>query len=156
RRDARSHVFALAGSAARRGLSRRRPGRGQDAPHPAHPRARGTHPRRHAHLPRDRAPDLVAVGTRGGQAMNPGGAARDLRERAKGLGFDAVGIAQARRLDRDGEALAAWLAGDRNASMAWMARRPEQRSDPELLLPGCRSVVVVALNYWSGSNGKTG
>jgi epoxyqueuosine reductase len=83
--------------------------------------------------------------------MNRADAARAVRQRARELGFDAVGIAEARRLDRDGEALAAWLAGDRNASMAWMARRPEQRSDPRLVLPGCRSVVVVALNYWAGA-----
>jgi len=84
--------------------------------------------------------------------MTPAEAAHELRSRARALGFDAVGIAEARRLDRDAEALAAWLGGDRNASMAWMARRPEQRSDPTLVLPGCRSVVVVALNYWHGQD----
>jgi epoxyqueuosine reductase len=31
--------------------------------------------------------------------------------------------------------------------MAWMARDPERRADPRRLLPGCRSVVAVAMNY---------
>ena len=35
--------------------------------------------------------------------------------------------------------------------MAWMAREPDKRSDPRRLLPECRSVVVLAMNYWAGS-----
>jgi epoxyqueuosine reductase len=31
-----------------------------------------------------------------------------------------------------------------------MARHAEARSDPEKLLPGCRSVIVAAMNYWPG------
>jgi epoxyqueuosine reductase len=37
--------------------------------------------------------------------------------------------------------------------MAWMARRPETRSNPDALLPGCRSVVALAMNYWPGGEG---
>jgi epoxyqueuosine reductase len=76
--------------------------------------------------------------------------AESLKAKARDAGFDAVGIAAATRLDRDGEALAAWLSGNKEAGMAWMARDPEKRSDPETLLPGCRSVVVAAMNYWPG------
>jgi epoxyqueuosine reductase len=75
---------------------------------------------------------------------------RDLKERAREAGFDAVGVAAATRLERDGAALAAWLSGNKEAGMAWMARDPEKRSDPEALLPGCRFVVVAAMNYWPG------
>jgi epoxyqueuosine reductase len=77
----------------------------------------------------------------------PDALTRALKARAAGLGFDAVGIARAERLDRDVEALGAWLAGDRHASMAWMERGPETRGDPSLVLPGCRSVVALAMNY---------
>lgn len=71
----------------------------------------------------------------------------ELKRRARDQGFDAVGIARATRLDRDEAALRAWLARDRHATMAWMATDPSRRADPAALLPGCRSVVVVALNY---------
>jgi len=79
--------------------------------------------------------------------MTPVDTARELRARAHALGFDAVGIASAQRLDRDGAALQAWLGDDMHAAMAWMARDPERRADPRELLQGCRSVVVVAMNY---------
>lgn len=70
-----------------------------------------------------------------------------LRAEARALGFDLCGVARAEPLDRDVEALAAWLRRDYHASLAWMARDPDRRSDPARLLPGCRSVVVVAMNY---------
>ena len=34
--------------------------------------------------------------------------------------------------------------------MDWMGRGEEKRCDPALVLPGVRSVIVVALNYWQG------
>lgn len=34
--------------------------------------------------------------------------------------------------------------------MTWMARDPERRSDPRIVLPGCRSVVMLAFNYHTG------
>lgn len=74
----------------------------------------------------------------------------ELRQRARDEGFDGVGVARASRLDRDGDALRAWLAEDRHAAMAWLAREPGKRADPRVLLPGCRSVVVLAMNYFPG------
>ncbi len=32
--------------------------------------------------------------------------------------------------------------------MQWLERNKEKRTDPQLVLPGARSVVVLALNYW--------
>ena len=34
--------------------------------------------------------------------------------------------------------------------MAWLAREPDKRADPRRLLPGCRSVVVLTMNYFPG------
>jgi epoxyqueuosine reductase len=34
--------------------------------------------------------------------------------------------------------------------MQWMERGAEKRCDPQKVLPGARSIVVVALNYWQG------
>lgn len=71
-----------------------------------------------------------------------------LRRRATEEGFDDVAVADAGRLQQDGAALAAWLARDYHGTMAWLARSPDQRADPRKLLPDCRSVVAVTMNYW--------
>jgi epoxyqueuosine reductase len=83
--------------------------------------------------------------------VTPSALRRALDRRARASGFDLCGVARAGRLERDAEALAAWLRRDYHASMAWMARHAETRADPSVLLPGCRSVVVVAMNYWPGA-----
>lgn len=43
-----------------------------------------------------------------------------------------------------------WLDEGRHGEMAWMERNRERRGDPQAVLPGARSVVVVAMNYWQG------
>jgi epoxyqueuosine reductase len=43
-----------------------------------------------------------------------------------------------------------WVAEGKYGDMAWMARNLERRTDPRMVLPGARSVVVLALNYFQG------
>jgi epoxyqueuosine reductase len=72
-----------------------------------------------------------------------------IREQARKLGFEKVGIVPAQPLNEEGFRLKQWLARKYHGSMAWMARDPEMRSDPRKLFPPARSVVVVALNYYT-------
>jgi len=72
---------------------------------------------------------------------------RRVIDQALALGFDAVGIAAADSLDQDDHALTQWLAGGRHAGMAYMAREPRRRSRPREVLPGAKSVIVLAMNY---------
>jgi epoxyqueuosine reductase len=72
-----------------------------------------------------------------------------LKEHALAEGFDLVGVAAAGEA-RTAPELRRWLAAGRHAGMAWMERSAEGRSDPRHQLPGCRSVVVVAMSYRSG------
>jgi epoxyqueuosine reductase len=72
-----------------------------------------------------------------------------LKKRAEELGFSAVAVAAAGEHEH-AAALGAWLQAGRHASMSWMARDPAKRSDPRQLLPGCRSIVTLAMNYWPG------
>jgi epoxyqueuosine reductase len=74
----------------------------------------------------------------------------ELRRCSREQGFDACAVATAERLDRDRARLDAWLGRDLHAGMRWMAREPAQRADPRALLPGCRSVILMAMNYWPG------
>jgi epoxyqueuosine reductase len=79
--------------------------------------------------------------------MDGGALTQALLERAREEGFDAAGIAAARPLPRDARALESWLARGFHAAMRWLARDAARRADPRELLPGCRSVVSLAMNY---------
>jgi epoxyqueuosine reductase len=71
-----------------------------------------------------------------------------IKDQARALGFDKVGVVAAAALTEEGAKLREWLARGFHGQMAYMARNPEQRSDPRLLLPSAKSVVCVALNYF--------
>lgn len=75
-----------------------------------------------------------------------------LKRRATAEGFEVVGIGAAGRLEGDAAALRDWLRDGRQAAMDWMGRDPDRRDDPDRLLPGCRSVVALAINYWPGES----
>lgn len=72
-----------------------------------------------------------------------------LKERALELGFDKIGIVPAAPLDTERVRLEEWLARGYHGEMNWMAREPERRTDPRLVMPDARSVVVLALNYFT-------
>ncbi|PZR71181.1 MAG: tRNA epoxyqueuosine(34) reductase QueG [Chthoniobacterales bacterium] len=73
----------------------------------------------------------------------------EIVDRARVLGFDLCRIATA-DAPRHGEEFRAWLREGAAGEMDWMARGEEKRCDPQQVLPGARSVIVVALNYWQG------
>ncbi len=69
-----------------------------------------------------------------------------IKDEARRLGFDAVGIAQAEALS--GLVLDEWLDRGYHGQMTYMARNRETRLDPRILVPGARSVISVAVNYY--------
>lgn len=75
--------------------------------------------------------------------------AAQVKERALQLGFSKVGIARAESLTEEHSRLQQWLARGFNGEMKWMERDPAQRTDPRLFFPPARSVIVVALNYYT-------
>ncbi len=68
------------------------------------------------------------------------------KERARALGFNAVGVAAAQPSEQAG-ALRQWLDEGQHAEMRWLENRFDERADVQNYLPGARSVVVVALSY---------
>lgn len=72
-----------------------------------------------------------------------------IKTRALELGFHKVGIARAEVLSSEHERFSEWLKRGYHGEMNWMARDPQQRTDPRKLFPAVRSVVVVALNYYT-------
>jgi epoxyqueuosine reductase len=69
--------------------------------------------------------------------------------RATELGFDSCRIAKA-TAPRHAAEFRAWLEQGAAGEMQWMERAAEKRCDLQRALPGARSVVAVALNYWQG------
>jgi epoxyqueuosine reductase len=72
----------------------------------------------------------------------------EIKLEARRLGFDKVGVAPANALTEEGARLRLWVARGFHGQMSYMARDPQQRADPRLLLPSAKSVVSVALNYF--------
>ncbi len=80
--------------------------------------------------------------------MNSGQLALDLKRKARQLGFTLAGIALPQapvHLD----VYLGWLNAGRHAGMAYLAeqRAIERRADPRLILPECRSILVLGLPY---------
>jgi epoxyqueuosine reductase len=71
------------------------------------------------------------------------------KARALELGFDRVAIGPVSPPEH-GEALRRWLEAGHAGTMAYIERRLGERLEPARLLPGARSVVCVALNYYQG------
>ena len=78
--------------------------------------------------------------------MDPKRLTRKIKEQARSLGFDAVGVAPIEAVP--GELLQLWLARQFHGEMAYMERTAEKRVDPNLVLPGVRSMISLALNYF--------
>jgi epoxyqueuosine reductase len=72
-----------------------------------------------------------------------------IKIRARDLGFHKVGIVPAQALSTEHAHLQDWLQRGYQGEMAYMARDPALRADPQKIFPEVRSVVVVALNYFT-------
>lgn len=75
--------------------------------------------------------------------------ASQVKKKALQLGFAKVGIAPPESLQTELDRLQQWLARGFHGEMKWMERDPAQRADPRLFWPQARSIVVVALNYYT-------
>jgi len=67
------------------------------------------------------------------------------------LGFDDCRIATARRATHADD-FDEWLEDGRNGDMTWLERNPARRADPREVLPGCKAVICLAINYYTGSS----
>lgn len=92
-----------------------------------------------------------------------------IKQEACALGFDVVGIAHVCSEDTRSAAedqentqlshpetavprrlfdrLTEWLRRGYHGTMGWLERAPNKRADPGLVLPGCRSIISLGLNY---------
>jgi epoxyqueuosine reductase len=68
---------------------------------------------------------------------------------AERLGFDSCRIARATP-PAHVEEFRGWLREGAAGEMEWMERGAEKRCDPQQVLAGARSIIILALNYWQG------
>jgi epoxyqueuosine reductase len=84
------------------------------------------------------------------QVLSPHEISERIRHRAREMGFGAVGFAPA-HASAYGDAYARWLGEGMHGEMAYLAREDAvaKRRDPAVLVPGARSAVVVAMEYYN-------
>lgn len=71
-----------------------------------------------------------------------------VKKNALRLGFDYCGIARAQRLEEDAKRLENWLHKGMHGQMQYMEKHFDLRIDPSQLVPGAKSVITVAKNYY--------
>ncbi|RKG93065.1 tRNA epoxyqueuosine(34) reductase QueG [Corallococcus terminator] len=69
-----------------------------------------------------------------------------LRDLAQQVGFDLIGFARAEPIPPS--SLLSWLEAGYDADMDWMGSRAEERLDVSVLLPGAKTVLSFANNYY--------
>lgn len=82
---------------------------------------------------------------------DPAAHTRDILQRSRELDFALAGVTRATP-SRRADAFRAWLRAGHHGEMAYMARNVDVRVDPQVLLPGARSVICVADRYHDGSS----
>ena len=70
------------------------------------------------------------------------------------LGFDLCRVARCTTPPHADE-FREWLDDGRAGTMGWLARNQERRTDPQLVLPAAKSVIVLAMNYWPDVEHRT-
>ena len=72
-----------------------------------------------------------------------------IKAKAIEIGIDKIAIARAVPLDTEAQHLFAWLHNGLQGEMAWLEREPQKRTDPRLIFPDAKSVISVAVNYYT-------
>jgi epoxyqueuosine reductase len=72
-----------------------------------------------------------------------------IKAKAHELGFLACGVARAGFLEEEAPRLEQWLRQGKQGTMAYMERHFDLRLDPTRLVPGARSVISLAYNYFT-------
>ncbi|MBK9733676.1 MAG: tRNA epoxyqueuosine(34) reductase QueG [Saprospiraceae bacterium] len=72
-----------------------------------------------------------------------------IREKALQLGFFMCGFSKAGFMEDEARKLDSWLNLNYHGEMSYMANHFEKRVDPTLLVPGAKSVISLAYNYYN-------
>jgi epoxyqueuosine reductase len=84
--------------------------------------------------------------------LSPADLKAGLTSEARALGFDCVGVTDPDAIGRAGRYFRAFLDAGAQGDMDWLAVHPERRTDPRLLWPDVRSVIMLGVNYGPDQN----
>ena len=70
-----------------------------------------------------------------------------VKQTARDLGFTSVGIAKAEFMEEEAKRLTEWLNQGYHGSMSYMENHFDKRTDPTLLVPGAKSIIMLTYNY---------
>ena len=70
-----------------------------------------------------------------------------VKQTARDLGFTSVGIAKAEFMEEEAKRLTEWLNLGYHGSMSYMENHFDKRTDPTLLVPGAKSIIMLTYNY---------
>jgi len=75
---------------------------------------------------------------------------RDIKDKALEIGFSKIGITKTQFYNEDKDNIEEWLSNGFHGSMNWIERRKIERSNIHKYYPNAKSVISVALNYFTG------
>ena len=81
---------------------------------------------------------------------------RLIKEKALEIGFSKVGVTSAAPFDEAADRFEAWVASGAHGVMKWMERNHDKRRDVRNILPSAKSVLSLALNYYTEGPEQTG
>jgi epoxyqueuosine reductase len=86
------------------------------------------------------------------QKLSPADLKIALASEAHALGFDCVGVTDPDAIADAGRHFHEFLGAGAHGDMDWLAANPERRTDPRVLWPGVRSVIMLGVNYGPDEN----
>jgi epoxyqueuosine reductase len=75
-----------------------------------------------------------------------------LAREARALGFDCIGVTDPDAIAKAGRYFREFLEAGAHGDMEWLAASPQRRTDPRVLWPGVRSVIMLGVNYGPDEN----
>ena len=84
--------------------------------------------------------------------LSPAALKQKLAHEALALGFDCVGVADPAGIADAAKYFRSFLESGAHGDMDWLAASPERRTDPRVLWPDVRSVIMLGVNYGPDEN----
>ena len=84
--------------------------------------------------------------------LSPAALKQKLAYEALALGFDCIGVADPAAIVDAAKYFHSFLESGAHGDMDWLAASPERRTDPRVLWPDVRSVIMLGVNYGPDEN----